>query len=231
MRKAPTRTLRRCFAVGALTALLAAMHSAAAVPAEPPDGFDSEEQPKSTYKPLADTSKPVKLLAPELDDAIVVSALTDLKPPPALSENAGANNDQKGKIAKYLADCGVRTPAPWCAAFVSHHIRTAALKPETMAKLPRNFKLQWKMMANCNDIRAWGRRHPNMMLREPHKGCIFLVPRANGTFKHTGFVSRVLSNGKVETIEGNSNNNGSNEGTGVFQLQRTASKLVFVEAG
>ena len=50
-------------------------------------------------------------------------------------------------------------------------------------------------------------------------GLIFILDFGAG-LGHTGLVERVLPGGRLATIEGNTNNDGSRSGVGVFRLER-----------
>ena len=50
-------------------------------------------------------------------------------------------------------------------------------------------------------------------------GMAFFITHGAGT-GHTGFVEGLLPGGRLQTIEGNTNDGASREGVGVFRLQR-----------
>ena len=59
-------------------------------------------------------------------------------------------------------------------------------------------------------------------LAEPSRiapGMVFFIAHGGGT-GHTGFVEGLHPDGRLITIEGNTNNGGSRDGIGVFRLQR-----------
>jgi hypothetical protein len=135
-------------------------------------------------------------------------------------EPVGANWGKSVSI--YLASVGIYQPAPWCAAFVNYKIHQAAQQ--------LGMTTDWPRTAYCPAILAWAKR-VGRILAAPQPGCIFLVRGLlPGSAKHTGFVYRVTG-GTIQTVEGNSNDNGSSEGIGVFTLHRpVTSRLIFVRA-
>jgi hypothetical protein len=58
----------------------------------------------------------------------------------------------------------------------------------------------------------------------PQAGDLFYVYNASlGRVSHVGVVEKVLSGSRVQTLEGNTNNSGSDQGNGVYRLTRTIS--------
>lgn len=117
----------------------------------------------------------------------------------------GANND-----TKYGKWYGVNNQ-PWCAIFVSW---VAASTPGGSAIIPKHaytpagaqwFKDrdQWYSKPQVGDI---------VYFNFPGDG----VDRIS----HVGIVEKVNSDGSIFTIEGNTNNDGSREGNGVYRKQR-----------
>lgn len=60
----------------------------------------------------------------------------------------------------------------------------------------------------------------------PQRGDLFFLVNANGVAHHTGWVEKVLADGRIQTIEGNTNTNGSDQGNGVYRLTRTVNSLL-----
>jgi hypothetical protein len=102
----------------------------------------------------------------------------------------------------------------WCAGFATGVVKMAG------AAVP----YYW----NCNDIYKWAA--DDRLPATPTYGDLFLVPRGDGTFRHVGIVAEVFDGGVIQTVEGNSNDDGSAEGNRVVSLFRNykASGLVFV---
>lgn len=73
----------------------------------------------------------------------------------------------------------------------------------------------------------------NRDVTSPQAGDLFWVygyvaSEGQSRVHHIGFVEKVLSDGRIQTIEGNTNTTGSSQGNGVYRLVRTvSSKLRF----
>lgn len=109
----------------------------------------------------------------------------------------------------------------WCMAFVYWAFEQAAKQLAVPNVAPRT--------AGCLD--HWGRaRFVNGAVRIAREdaladlsllkpGQIFICDYGHG-LGHTGIVERVLPDGRLVTVEGNTNDGGSRTGLGVFRLQR-----------
>lgn len=115
-----------------------------------------------------------------------------------LGSNAGP------EVNAYLKSVGLGPGYFWCAAFVYWCYQEAALKlnvPNTMLR-----------SASSSDLFAWAKKAGRVVTR-PQRGDIFLVRGGERTHYHTGMVDDVMdANGRMPTIEGNSNNDGSANG-------------------
>jgi hypothetical protein len=73
----------------------------------------------------------------------------------------------------------------------------------------------------------------NRDVKTPQAGDLFWVygyvaSEGQSRVHHIGFVEKVLSGGRIQTLEGNTNTSGSTQGNGVYRLTRTvSSKLRF----
>jgi len=117
-------------------------------------------------------------------------------------EDPPASNDGK-RVREYLASAGILDPEPWCASFVHWGCLQLGLKGYG-AWTP-----SWCVSSLEIDdpVRnAWG---------------LVYFPKL-GRFGHIFVVTKVCENGMIETVEGNTNNDGSREGTGVFRRFRNA---------
>lgn len=124
------------------------------------------------------------------------------------------------KVDAYLRSVGINQPALWCMAFVYWCFNQASSRvgqPNPMLKT-----------ASCTNLYSWAASH-NKLVSTPQRGDIFLVRGgAQGrTHQHTGIVTSV-SGGSIGTIEGNTNNDGSSNGIGVFRRTRSTGNLDFV---
>lgn len=107
---------------------------------------------------------------------------------------------------------GVPMGSPWCASFVAW-CGDAALGSEW--PVPKT--------ASCYQLGEWARTEQRLLMpREARRGDLFLIwsPRLN-RFAHVGFVTGASAGGRIETIEGNTNEGGSRDGWGVFSRIRT----------
>lgn len=107
------------------------------------------------------------------------------------------------RVEEYLQSAGINFPQPWCAAFV--HWGMAQLGKRGYGA----FCPSWYI--------------PMYEINEPVRNAWGLVwfPKLD-RYAHIFVVTKVFSNGMIETIEGNTNNDGSREGTGVFRRLRTS---------
>lgn len=109
----------------------------------------------------------------------------------------------------------------WCASFVSLILGVVF---EGKSPLPRT--------ASC-DIILEEARKKGWLTNTPSVGDVFLILNNPNDAHHTGFVFRVLPD-RVETIEGNSNDDGSSNGDGVYireganARKLNPAKMVFV---
>lgn len=119
------------------------------------------------------------------------------------------------KVNAYLASVGTNPGNPWCAAFVYWCIQHAAdgfgIKPPYVRS------------AYTPDIDRWALDH-DIRFDGPVPGDTFLLYGVTGgVFRahHTGFVLDVNGDGTFKTIEGNTNDDGSRDGYGVFVRTRS----------
>jgi peptidoglycan hydrolase-like protein with peptidoglycan-binding domain len=124
------------------------------------------------------------------------------------------------QVNAYLASVGVSPGHFWCAAFVNWCFQQAAHE--------NGFDNTFPVTAGCLD--AWNHvkaATPRRILTaaaaraDPSRvkpGLVFILDHGGG-LGHTGFVAG-QAGGALQTIEGNSNDNGSRNGVGVFALNR-----------
>ena len=105
------------------------------------------------------------------------------------------------RVREYLRSAGILDPAPWCAAFVHWGCQKAGVEGFG-AWTPSWLKSSLEIDEPCRN--SWG---------------LVFYPRL-GRFGHIFVVTKVLLNGMIETIEGNTSIDGSREGTGVFRRVR-----------
>ena len=105
------------------------------------------------------------------------------------------------RVGEYLASTGITYPQPWCAAFVHWGMAQIGQKGYG-AYCPSWFIPMYEIDAPVRN--AWGLVYFPKMQRYAH---IFIV-------------TKICGNGMIETVEGNTNNDGGREGTGVFRRLR-----------
>jgi hypothetical protein len=125
-------------------------------------------------------------------------------------------------VSVYLKFVGIDYPAPWCMAFVTYKIHQAAESLGKQSLLPKT----GVTAASCTSLYHYAVSR-NLLLKAPERGCIFLV-RGAGKFVHTGLVTSVEGD-RIHTVEGNTNNDGSSNGDGVYARSRKASSCVYVK--
>lgn len=111
---------------------------------------------------------------------------------------------------------------PWCAAFVDWVVREAmnahGIKETATFKRPRT--------AGAWDLLNWSRKQDNTTrTKEPHGGDIQAGDIVVFTFSHVGIAIGSPKNGFVETIEGNSDLQGSREGGAVGHHTRKLTQI------
>ena len=151
--------------------------------------------------------------------------LADIAVPYIGATEAKGNRMGKDKRMKEIFESDKYAPKgatdgyPWCCAFVSMCVQKLidksiyyghVKKPYTPSVT--NFRTRWAPSQNCLIF------NPNSeKIYSPHKGDIVVY-----TFSHIGIVESVNANGPLNTIEGNTNEAGSREGT---TLRRKVRKL------
>jgi hypothetical protein len=185
-----------------------------------PNSFDDAlDQPPAKYNPRRDRTRIQLRRDPRLDRELIRSVTDPLTL--SVRENP-LGSDWGPDVSKYLEYCDIHEPAWWCAAFVSYQVHQASLNTGVTSK--------WPAFANCVDIYKWAKRH-KLLLVEPGVPSVMLIPgNRKKPYKHTGIVVQYdPATRTIVTIEGNSNNDGSNNGIGVFRLRRKATGLTFVK--
>lgn len=125
------------------------------------------------------------------------------------------------KVEEYLKSVSCPPGSPWCAAFVYWCFLQASYQICTINPLVET--------AGC--LTHWNKSQglritPQMAIQSPHLiklGSIFIINYGKGK-GHTGIVKEVRDN-TISTIEGNTNNNHSREGYGVFNQIRKISNI------
>lgn len=113
-------------------------------------------------------------------------------------------------VQNYLAAVNVKSPAPWCAAFVKWTFDQAQIKTPITA---------WSPTAHNRRNVVFER---SKFLQEPRPGDVFTLwfPKLK-RIAHTGFFDRRINASVYRTVEGNTNEAGSREGDGVYVKYRS----------
>ncbi len=134
-----------------------------------------------------------------------------------MEQPLGSNSGPK--VDRYLASVGFGPGFFWCMAFVHWCYYMAALELGLPNPACRS--------ALCQQVYNWA-VNKGKIVAEPQDSDVFLVPEPGGqSYKHTGIIIRA-GTGTLTTIEGNTNDNGSRDGIGVFYRTRARSGLAFV---
>lgn len=118
-------------------------------------------------------------------------------------------------VQDFLARAGVDEAAAWCMAFMYWCFDEAA----------KGMVITNPLTKTASVSHAWQVAYPAhkstaIPAYEPQAGDIFIMLFKTGG-GHTGIVESVNEDGTLNTIEGNSNSNGSPEGTEVVRHKRT----------
>lgn len=143
----------------------------------------------------------------KLADEIIKQAGSQL----GVTEATGHNDGQA--VETYLKSVGLGKGYAWCLAFVYWCTKQAALKLGLVNPL--------KATGGVLDEWQSGR---GIHLSVPEQGCIFIMHHPEGY--HTGIVTGVFADGSLHTIEGNTNSNGSREGTSVLRKTRLVKDML-----
>ncbi|MWB92983.1 CHAP domain-containing protein [Flavobacterium sp. GA093] len=110
------------------------------------------------------------------------------------------NSNAGPAVEKYLKSVGLGKGYAWCMAFVYWSIKSASIELNVLNPL-----------AKTAGVLDMYNKMAKLRVTTPQPGDFFIMDFGNGT-GHTGFVEKVLDNGKLQTIEGNTNDEGSREG-------------------
>jgi CHAP domain-containing protein len=104
----------------------------------------------------------------------------------------------------------------WCAQFVSWCASKAGVLDVAIPK-HQYTPTGWNWFVAHNEDVTTPQAGDVMYVYGPVSG------EKNPRVHHVGFVEKVLSGGRIQTIEGNTNTSGSSQGNGVYRLVRTVS--------
>lgn len=123
----------------------------------------------------------------------------------------GSNTGKQVEV--YLKSVGLGKGYAWCMAFVYWCVLQdfVANGLKTPLKATGGVRDQW---IYC---KKWA-------VKIPQAGDIFIIVYENGT-GHAGFVEKILPDGMIQTIEGNTNDEGSREGYEVCRRKRSIKSI------
>ena len=134
-------------------------------------------------------------------------------------EEIPRGSNRGSRVEAMLKTTGLGGGYPWCAAAV------ATWGVEALGE-------EWPVphTAVCDALLAWAKRKGALKKTDPQRGDIFLKLSAgdDNDALHTGIVSSTIPQGAIWSWEGNTNDDGSREGYGVFYRRRSTERLVFV---
>jgi hypothetical protein len=131
-----------------------------------------------------------------------------------VQEAPGHKNTGKD-VEKYLACVGLGAGFSWCMAFDYWCFNEAA---ERLGRKNPLFK-------TGGVLEQWRQRKEKFRAQTPQPGDIFIMDHGKGQ-GHTGIVEKVNEDGTINTIEGNTNDEGSREGYEVCRRIRSRAKIL-----
>jgi len=139
-----------------------------------------------------------------------------------VQEVNGSNSGKRVKEYQSATSLG-GTGWPWCAAFVCFVVR-AAMKN---LGIKETAKFKRPATASAWGFEAWSRKQDNSTnTKKPHDGDIQAGDIVVFTFSHIGIAtSSPNKDGYVDTVEGNTDGEGSREGGAVLAKKRHVSKI------
>lgn len=129
-----------------------------------------------------------------------------------MNSNSG-NEVREYQKATHLSGTGWA----WCAAFVCWCFQKVA----DSKKVPYSFKLP--KTAGAYDFANWAKRNSEYIEVVKDKNKILPGDLIIFNFSHIGISNGVVKNGRLDTIEGNTDGKGSREGGGVYKKSRALS--------
>lgn len=128
-------------------------------------------------------------------------------------EATGQNDGQM--VETYLATTNQKAGAPWCAAFVNYVLLEAKCQVANSAWSPSWFP-EWRTIYKRGEYTK----------DIPRRGDVFGIYFSNlGRIAHVGFIDQ-WGTDYVITVEGNTNDNLSRDGDGVYKKRR-ATKTIY----
>lgn len=111
-------------------------------------------------------------------------------------------------VSQYLKSVGILRPAPWCMAFVYWCVDKAYREAKKINPLKKTAGVMDQKINSKLPI-----------VSVPMPGDIFIMSFGSGK-GHAGLVEKIIDQDTIQTIEGNSNDEGSREGYEVIRRIR-----------
>ncbi len=186
-----------------------------------PDGVVGKSTFAKLIMPMTDALKPIAAGGKSLGQMVVAYAAQHLKQSPR--EIGGQN---RGPWVRLYMDGNEGPDWPWCAGFASFILKQAC---QTLG-----VPLPIKTSVSC-DVLAEQAKQKGVFLTEAkacnrkliEPGSLFLVSRTETDWVHTGIVLKADADA-FNTIEGNTNDDGSREGYEVCKRIRGYQKKDFI---
>lgn len=196
------------------------------------DGIVGPKTWAALFAPGANPMPMPMPMPPPPTKSSLIDTLLDIAAEEVGEREQPAGSNRGPKVDQYIRSIGfdpTRDSYPWCMCFVYWCFVQAAQRSGTSNLVPKT--------GGVHD--AWNKSHNNPSVttissasaqRNPAQivpGMVFYI-NTGGSRGHTGIVVANV-NGRLETIEGNTNDNGSREGIGVFR--RTRRRIVDINLG
>lgn len=121
------------------------------------------------------------------------------------------NNDGP-EVEMFLRSVGLGKGYAWCAAFVKYCMLEAGIKAAE----------RMNGMALSTENKKNFVYHNRKFVKDPQAGDVFTLYYSRlGRIGHTGFFDREINSSVFESVEGNTNNQNSREGDGVYRRKRS----------
>lgn len=124
------------------------------------------------------------------------------------------NSNAGPAVEKYLKSVGLGKGYAWCMAFMYWSVKSASIELNVTNPLTKTAGVM-NMYNLEKDLRV----------STPKVGDLFTMDFGGGV-GHTGIVEKILPNGKIQTIEGNTNDDGSREGYEVCRRTRNVKSII-----
>lgn len=150
----------------------------------------------------------------KLSEKLVKLALSQV----GIEEIDGTNCGPRVNEYKSATNLPANESWPWCAAFICWLVREAMKDGTYTFKRPTT--------AGAWDFERWSlAQDSSTQTKKPHGGDIKAGDIVIFTFSHIGLAIKDAKDGFVETVEGNTDAEGSREGGGVFRKTRPLAKI------